>query len=74
MNLYDAYEQMNIYTNQNQELMRLFNAIHEKLSLNKALSQIGQQQIMHKKLMKINFQVIPNLCTNTDIKPTDLVN
>ena len=51
--------------------MILFNVNTHKKS---ALSKVRQQQIMHKKLMKINFQVIQNLCTNTNIKPTNFVN
>ena len=53
---------------------RIHDIVQCKHTQKSALSKVRQQQIMHKKLMKINFQVIQNLCTNTNIKPTNFVN
>ena len=64
MNLYDVYEQMDTYTNNNQEFMILFNLIpiHEKSNSN---IQIKNQTAKNQ---------FPSLCTNTNIKPTNFVN
>ena len=47
MNLYDVYEQMDTYTNNNQEFMILFNLIpiHEKNQTQIYKSKIRQQRI-----------------------------